>query len=272
MSRRRGRARKNALSDEMTVWDFANQLRNCKTTKNAVPCLPEGELTQEEADAFVGLSCLLEVKAMTGGKFDRKTHIFAHVTRWDKKEGFFVQCFNSSGDKDGPALAESAENVYLLPEITREVTLGDENRRATVDAFVVPNSSVSLTYAEASPKKTPKKSGEKGKKTKAAAAAASGEVPKSKKKKRKAKKPKKKQKKRKAATEVPKRKKKKRTKKDLDKVSTSDTAGTSEANEDDTDTPFTLQAVMASYAMRKGQYMIVIYDYTHMIVIYDCHI
>lgn len=248
MSRRRGRARKNALSDEMTVWDFANQLRNCKTTKNAVPCLPEGELTQEEADAFVGLSCLLEVKAMTGGKFDRRTHIFAHVDRWDKKEGFFIQCFNSSGDKDGPALAESPENVYLLPEITREVTVGDENRRATVDAFVVPNSSVSLTYAEASPKKTPKKSEEK------AAAAASAEVPKSKKKKRKAKKPKKKQKqkKRKAAAEVPKSKKKKRTKKDLDKVSTSDTAATSEANEDDTDTPFTLQAVTASYAMRKG--------------------
>ena len=257
MPRRRGRARKNALSDEMTVWEFANQLRKCNTTKNSVPCLPEGELTQEEADAFVGLSCLLEVKAMTGDKFDKRTHVFGHVTKWEKKGGFFIQCFNSNGDKDGPALAESADNVYLLPEITREVTVGEENRRATVDAFVVPNSSVSFTYAEASPKKTPKKKEEKGKKRKAAAAAASAasaEVPKSKKKKRKVKKKKQKQKqkKRKAAAEVPKSKKKKRTKKDLDKVSTSDAAGTSEANEDDTDTPFTLQAVTASYAMRKG--------------------
>jgi len=64
---RRGRSSKKAKD----VWQFGNELRECPTTKNAVPNLPSGKLSKKKADEFVGRLCLLETKTPKDGKFSR---------------------------------------------------------------------------------------------------------------------------------------------------------------------------------------------------------
>ena len=70
--RRRGRARGDTNSSELSVYDLANKLKECKKTKNAVPNLPSTS-TEEEANNFLGLMCLIECKSPVGKrKFDKK--------------------------------------------------------------------------------------------------------------------------------------------------------------------------------------------------------
>ncbi len=179
------------------------------------------------------------------------------MARWCAKDGFFVQPFNSCGDKDGPALPENPDNVYLLPELLREVTIAPDDRRCTVDAFVVPNSSVSVTYISAAPTESAaadvksKNIKRKANKRKAPAAPTEEAETADAKSKKKTKKRKKK------AEKLTSRKKKA-----MDKVSTSDTAESAAAAEEES--AFTLEAVLSSYGKRKGG-RVHMYDCSHII-------
>ena len=198
-----------------------------------------------------------------------RTHFFAQVTRWTAEDGFFVQPFNSCGDKDGNALAEEPSNVFLLPEVTRRVQIGTESRDCVVDDFVVPNAAVTLTYKDPQPAAQPADSD--------AGAAVSSKKPKKTKPKKRKGKPNNKNKnvkrkkgpnnKKRKGNKKPPTKKAKKRKKAMDKVTTSDTAASV-----DVDTRFTLEAVLSSYAQRKGActcggvHMTITYDCSHMIV------
>ena len=68
----RGRTRRGRNNDnELSVWEFANKLRECPTTKNAMPNLPEST-TEKEADDYIGLLCLLERETPENNQFGKQ--------------------------------------------------------------------------------------------------------------------------------------------------------------------------------------------------------
>ena len=68
---------------------------------------------------------------------------------------FLVQPFNALGDKDGKALEEVPQDVWLLPEPGSEVVLGgnkksDEEEVLRVGNYILPAHSVQFTHSGSS--------------------------------------------------------------------------------------------------------------------------
>jgi len=222
-----------------------------------------------------------------------RTHFFAKVTKWTKKEGFFVQPFNSNGEKDGAALPEEPENVFCLPAVGRQVTFGQKSECKKLGDYVLVNASVAFDdendanvsevttevtteVAAAAPATKAKRKRRKNTEVAAVAAAApTTAATKAKRKKKVNKTPqvaktkadeqtqsskKKDTKKRKATTKTSAQKRpkktKKKVKKDLDKATTSSGDSGALGGEDSV---YTLEAVLNSYKMRKGR-LLLTYD------------
>ena len=225
-----------------------------------------------------------------------RTHFFAKVTKWTKKEGFFVQPFNSNGENDGAALPEEPENVFCLPAVGRQVTFGQDSECKKLGDYVLVNASVAFDdendanvsevtteVAAAAPATKAKRKRRKNTEVAAVAAAAPTTATAATKAKRKNKKKtpqvaktkadektqskvgkKKDTKKRKATTKTSAQKRPKKTrkvKKDFDKATTS--SGDSGALRGE-DNVYTLEAVLNSYKMRKGR-LLLTYDCSYMI-------
>ena len=155
MSRRRARRRRGAVNSGLTeidVCDMANQMRECKATKNAVPNLPSA-VTEKDAQQYIDKYCLLECKSPLGKhKFGKRTHMLSKVVKWTP-EGFSIQPLNSHGEKDGPPQIENPSNVWMLPGENEQVSLGAAGRRAKIDTYVTPNNAVSISISTPPPAK-----------------------------------------------------------------------------------------------------------------------
>jgi len=190
------------------------------------------------------------------------THYFGKITKWTKKEGFYVQPYNSSGQTDGPACAEKPDDVYLLPKTDRSVIIEKDNRKCIVKELFPSSQTVSVSYTE---EESPEADA-----SEAAAAAATPKKATPKKNKSKKKSTPKKRK-----TKGPQNAKAKKLKKPLDKASSSG----AEAASPKAQHKYTLESVLASFRKRKGATHIWLftYDCSRMIVhiwslliTYDC--
>ena len=143
MARRR-RARGGG---ETNVWELADKLVKCPTTKNAVPNLPDN-CTSEQAKGYFGRLCLLlrdDPPDDAEQRFQPRYHMFAQVCAFSEESGFHIRPINSFGECEGNALAEKACNVFLLPSPGCDVTLGEDAESYTLGEYILPNASVALT-------------------------------------------------------------------------------------------------------------------------------
>ena len=148
MSTRRSRRRKAGTN----IFEFAVQLTNCRTTKNAVPTLPDKDCEEDIAAAQIGRLCLLTLAdpPKDGPQFKKGYHIMGRIASFKKGEGFAVQPLNGLGDKDGNPKVEQSANVHLLPPAGTTVSIGDTNDdtlEVLVNDYVLANSEVNLTPA-----------------------------------------------------------------------------------------------------------------------------
>ena len=109
------RAATKADATQYSLWDFANKLRHSK--KNTMT-RPPSNPTQKEVTKFVDRVALLEVlQTSTPCIFKPASHLAAIIVDFDRKEKkFLVQPYNQSGEKDGKAQLESADDLWLFPE------------------------------------------------------------------------------------------------------------------------------------------------------------
>lgn len=280
---RNTRAATKADATQYALWDFANKLRHSK--KNTMTRPPTNP-TKKEANKFIDRVALLEVlQTPTPCIFKPASHLAAMIVRFDSKEKkFLVQPYNQSGEKDGKAQLESADDLWLFPEKESKVKVQLDKGEVKIQTYDLLSSRV---YVEkVSEKESPvqkKRVRRKLLSRKARAANASGKPPLANASKKS---PKKSPKKRKAPARSKTNKKVKQNpaaatkKKALDKPTTSSVSTDEDASAGSN--KYTLYSVLRSFANPRSTYshmrahmLVVIYD-THIFVsyigvIYDNH-
>ena len=169
MAAHRGRNKRRATDNTMSVWDLGNKMRNATKGKNLISKLPKKCADSTQASNFLGHMCLLEInspmpKGKKGPYYDKKyvltlacarfpcintcscrTHMFCKITKWTKAKGFYIQPLNSFGEEDGQPMVENPDNVSVLPAVDRELDFGAKEGKLSVASYIMASESVQLT-------------------------------------------------------------------------------------------------------------------------------
>jgi hypothetical protein len=239
-------ARNNLDAGEYSLWEFANRLRH---SKEITMTRPPSKLTRKVSTLYKNRLALLEIcETETPCVFKPASHLVSEIVGYNKKTNqFLVQPYNQSGEKDGKAQLESADDLWLFPPVQSAVQIRPGKNKVQVESYDIV--SLRASYTKFVPKSDAKSKSIGGGKTKSGkpprAPTTSPKkrnpprAPTTSPKKRKPRKTRKKSKKQNLATPSP-------HKKALDKPTTS-----SVSTEEDTSlgaNPFTLRSVLASFA------------------------
>ena len=149
----------------MDLFEFANRLAKHSGEFDTLTRPPNGGVEKAVVNSYLGRCALLQVKDCDDGVFKRRTHLVCTLPKYcDKQQNFFAQPFNQSGDKDGVAMVEEAEFLWVFPPLNSKVKLTPGAKDAVVQ---ITNYNVMLgkvefetaagkrAAADASPAKTP---------------------------------------------------------------------------------------------------------------------
>ena len=110
--RKRSRGGGHAM---LPLWELANDIKGGTLCKICEPDKIEGDWKK-----LKNRVCLLE--ASVSGRFTKATHLVSTIVD-NSEDQWLLQVWNQSGEKDGKAELENADDIWLLPDVGEIVSL-----------------------------------------------------------------------------------------------------------------------------------------------------